>query len=111
MTKWDVYLPNGFGSRFEDEIVKLSMEMEFWRREEKTFIRRTVHSWVVYSFLMKGTDQKKMIASTVKRVAERSSIEYRIYESISNPVKVVDDESDKEFGLKIIVNPTSSLKD
>jgi len=77
----EIWLPNGLGGAFEEQLNKLPDTYEYERRDTATYKRRTLESWVVYTFELDIEADAEPIIACAEKVQARyqKEVRYRHY--------------------------------
>lgn len=76
----EIWIPNGLGGAFDDQLMKLPKAFEYERRDAVTYHRRTVESWIVYSFESTTTGETQQLMGAAEKVKDRYRKEVRYRE-------------------------------
>lgn len=76
----EIWIPNGLGGAFDDQLQRLPKAFEYERRDAVTYHRRTVDSWIVYSFEPTTTGETQQLMAVAEKVRDRYQKEVRYKE-------------------------------
>lgn len=90
----EIWLPNGLGGAFEEQLMKLPEAYEYERRDAITYKRRTMSSWIVYAFELDIELDAEPIIAVAEKVQQRyqKEVRYRHWEThrTGEPVLIIE---------------------
>ncbi len=86
MIRQEIWIPNGLGGALDDQLKKLPERRPYARRDQTTYDKNTVESWLVYTFDLDSLAEGSPIMGALDKIVERYSREvkafhYQVYDS------------------------------